>query len=80
MSKAISKRQIGRTSLSVTELGMGGTPLGNMYKAMETEAALRFTRRRRRASAISTRLLFTASASARRGLVKASRNCRARIS
>ena len=40
MSKAISKRQIGRTSLSVTELGMGGTPLGNMYKAMETEAAI----------------------------------------
>jgi D-threo-aldose 1-dehydrogenase len=40
MSKAISKRQIGRTSLSVTELGMGGTPLGNMYRAMETEAAI----------------------------------------
>lgn len=48
MTKPLSRRQIGRTGLSVTSLGLGAAPLGNLYRpvtaaqAMETvEAALR---------------------------------------
>jgi D-threo-aldose 1-dehydrogenase len=40
MSNALKTRQVGRSGLRVTELGLGGTPLGNMYRAMETQAAI----------------------------------------
>ncbi len=40
MPKELRERRIGRTTLTVTEIGLGGTPLGNMYRAMETEAAV----------------------------------------
>jgi D-threo-aldose 1-dehydrogenase len=33
-------RQIGKTSLYVTQLGLGGTTLGNIYSAVEEQAAL----------------------------------------
>ena len=36
----MKRRRIGRTSLSVTELGLGGAPLGNLYFAIDDEAAL----------------------------------------
>ena len=38
MIDVMSKRQIGRTGLSVTALGLGGTTFGNMFTAMETGA------------------------------------------
>ena len=33
------KKQIGSTSIEVSELGFGGTALGNMYKAISDEQA-----------------------------------------
>jgi len=33
-------RQIGKTSLQVTQFGLGGTTLGNIYSAVEEQAAL----------------------------------------
>ena len=40
MSIGLKTRRIGKTALQVTEVGLGGTPLGNMYRAMEPEAAV----------------------------------------
>lgn len=40
MPPQLKKRRIGKTDLSVTELGLGGTPLGNMYRAMDMETAV----------------------------------------
>jgi len=40
MSTGSRECRIGRTGLAVTELGAGGTPLGNMSQAMETEPAV----------------------------------------
>jgi D-threo-aldose 1-dehydrogenase len=39
MSTGLRERRVGKTALAVTELGPGGTPLGNMSRAMETETA-----------------------------------------
>jgi D-threo-aldose 1-dehydrogenase len=39
MAKPLQTRGLGKTEVSVTELGLGGTPFGNMYRAMEPEAA-----------------------------------------
>ena len=39
MSAQLKKRRVGKTQLVVTELGLGGTPLGNMYRAMDAESA-----------------------------------------
>src|SRR4029450_9100933 len=36
-------RQIGKTSLYVTQLGLGGTALGNIYSAVDEQAALETT-------------------------------------
>lgn len=33
-------RQIGKTSLQVTQFGLGGTALGNIYSAVEEQALL----------------------------------------
>ncbi len=38
--KASQLRQIGNTTLSVTQVGLGGTALGNIYSAVEEQAAL----------------------------------------
>ncbi|MBI3796787.1 MAG: aldo/keto reductase [Deltaproteobacteria bacterium] len=38
--KANQLRQIGKTSLQVTQFGLGGTTLGNIYSAVEEQAAL----------------------------------------
>jgi len=35
MTKAFATRRIGKTDLHVTELGLGGTPFGNMYRPMD---------------------------------------------
>ncbi|MCB8882227.1 aldo/keto reductase [Acidisoma cellulosilytica] len=35
MTDAFATRRIGKTNLHVTELGIGGTPFGNMYRPME---------------------------------------------
>jgi D-threo-aldose 1-dehydrogenase len=40
MPEQLKKRRLGRTDLAVTELGLGGTPLGNMYRAMDMESAV----------------------------------------
>lgn len=40
MPTGLRERRIGKTVLAVTELGPGGTPLGNMSRAMETETAV----------------------------------------
>jgi D-threo-aldose 1-dehydrogenase len=40
MPAHLTKRRLGRTELAVTELGLGGTPLGNMYRAMDMETAV----------------------------------------
>ena len=37
---ALAKRKIGRTDLEATTMGLGGTALGNMYTAVEEQAAL----------------------------------------
>jgi D-threo-aldose 1-dehydrogenase len=39
MSRKIPMRAVGRTGLSVTELGFGGAPLGNLYAPMADGAA-----------------------------------------
>ncbi|MGA8204511.1 MAG: aldo/keto reductase, partial [Woeseiaceae bacterium] len=36
---AIPRRSIGRTGLRVTELGLGGAPLGNLYRSVSADAA-----------------------------------------
>jgi len=36
---AIPRRSIGRTGLCVTELGLGGAPLGNLYRPVPADAA-----------------------------------------
>ena len=38
--KASQLHQIGKTTLSVTQYGLGGTALGNIYTAVEEQAAL----------------------------------------
>lgn len=35
----MNRRQLGRTSLSVTELGFGAAPIGNLYTAVDDETA-----------------------------------------
>jgi D-threo-aldose 1-dehydrogenase len=40
MPAQLGKRRVGKTALAVTELGLGGTPLGNMYRAMDMEGAI----------------------------------------
>jgi D-threo-aldose 1-dehydrogenase len=35
MSEAFATRAVGKTKLHVTELGLGGTPFGNMYRPMD---------------------------------------------
>ena len=40
MPAQLTERRVGRTELAVTELGLGGTPLGNMYRAMDMETAV----------------------------------------
>jgi D-threo-aldose 1-dehydrogenase len=40
MTQPLSKRTIGKTGVSVTEMGLGSTPLGNMYRAMDLEGAI----------------------------------------
>jgi D-threo-aldose 1-dehydrogenase len=37
MTTQIKRRRIGQTEVSVTELGLGGAPFGNMYRAMDAE-------------------------------------------
>lgn len=37
MTETFGTRRIGRTSLAVTELGLGGTPFGNMYRPMDED-------------------------------------------
>jgi D-threo-aldose 1-dehydrogenase len=39
MPAQLNKRRVGKTELSVTEMGLGTTPLGNMYRAMDMEGA-----------------------------------------
>jgi D-threo-aldose 1-dehydrogenase len=39
MPAQLNKRRVGNTELAVTELGLGGTPLGNMYRAMDMQGA-----------------------------------------
>jgi D-threo-aldose 1-dehydrogenase len=39
--KPLATRQLGRTDLSVTELGFGGAPLGNLFTPIPEAAALR---------------------------------------
>ena len=38
--RTLAKRGLGKTGVAVTELGLGGTPLGNMYRAMDLEGAI----------------------------------------
>jgi D-threo-aldose 1-dehydrogenase len=40
MPGQMKTRRLGRTDLAVTELGLGGTPFGNMYRAMDMESAV----------------------------------------
>jgi D-threo-aldose 1-dehydrogenase len=40
MQKSMNKRKVGRTALSVTELGVGGAPFGNMFRAMDTDGVV----------------------------------------
>ena len=40
MRGPMTERRIGRTTLSVTELGFGGAPLGNMFRTLEDADAL----------------------------------------
>ena len=40
MPEQLKKRRVGKTDLAVTEFGLGGTPLGNMYRAMDMESAV----------------------------------------
>jgi len=40
MSTGLRERRVGKTALSIMELGPGGTPLGNPSRAMETETAV----------------------------------------
>ena len=40
MTQNLPRRRIGKTDVSVTELGLGGTPLGNMYRAMDLTDAI----------------------------------------
>jgi D-threo-aldose 1-dehydrogenase len=40
MFTELKERRIGETALAVTELGFGGTLLGDRYRAMETETAV----------------------------------------
>jgi aryl-alcohol dehydrogenase-like predicted oxidoreductase len=35
----MKKRKVGDTDLHVTELGLGGAPLGNLYYAISNEEA-----------------------------------------
>ena len=39
ISTGLRQRRTDKAALAVTELGPGGTPLGNMSRAMETETA-----------------------------------------
>ena len=40
MRGAMNERRIGRTNLSVSELGFGGAPLGNMFRTLDDASAL----------------------------------------
>jgi D-threo-aldose 1-dehydrogenase len=40
MSTQLKKRGLGKTEIAVTELGLGSTPLGNMYRAMDLPGAI----------------------------------------
>jgi D-threo-aldose 1-dehydrogenase len=40
MATQLKKRALGKTKLAVTEMGLGTTPLGNMYRAMDLEGAI----------------------------------------
>jgi len=40
MQKSMIKRKVGRTALSVTKLGVGGAPFGNMFRAMDTDGVV----------------------------------------
>jgi D-threo-aldose 1-dehydrogenase len=40
MATQLKKRGLGRTEVAVSELGLGTTPLGNMYRAMDLEGAI----------------------------------------
>ena len=40
MQKSMIKRNVGRTALSVTKLGVGGAPFGNMFRAMDTDGVV----------------------------------------
>ncbi len=40
MTEQPQRRPIGRTALSVTELGLGSTPLGGMYRAVDVTEAV----------------------------------------
>jgi D-threo-aldose 1-dehydrogenase len=36
---AVNRRPLGRTGLAITELGLGGAPLGNLYTSLDDETA-----------------------------------------
>jgi D-threo-aldose 1-dehydrogenase len=36
---AVNRRTLGRTGLAITELGLGGAPLGNLYTSLDDETA-----------------------------------------
>ncbi len=36
---AVNRRSLGRTGLAITELGLGGAPLGNLYASLDDETA-----------------------------------------
>jgi D-threo-aldose 1-dehydrogenase len=40
LATQLTRRRVGTTEVSVTELGLGGTPLGNMYRAMDLQGAI----------------------------------------
>jgi D-threo-aldose 1-dehydrogenase len=40
MTAQLNKRCVCKTDVAVTELGLGGTPFGNMYRAMDMEGAV----------------------------------------
>ncbi len=40
MTTQLPRRRIGKTTLSVTEMGLGTTPLGNLYRAMDIADAV----------------------------------------
>ena len=40
MATELKKRRLGTTEVEVTELGLGSTPLGNMYRAMDLSNAI----------------------------------------